>query len=98
MAEPIIGVQNVEMARECGLCIKLMMTSSYQVRIQGKKESISSDKTPAEKIVTFSPLQEKENTEYKPEPQLKVKDEPLRDAKAYLAQYSDFRQGGMQGS
>ena len=62
------------------------------------KESISSKKTPAEKIVTFSTLQEKENTEYKPEPQLKVKDEPLRDAKAYLAQYSDFRQGGMQGS
>ena len=60
------------------------------------KESSSSDKDTVEKKVTFNAVKDKEDSE--PEPQLKVKEELLRDAKAYLAQYSDFRQGGMQGS
>ena len=67
-------------------------TNSGVLKGSTTKEATSNDK----RKVTFNTVEDKDKSDSDPE--IKVNDELLKNAKAYLAKFTDFQKGGTQGS
>ena len=70
--------------------------SNFQAGKSGNQTANKDDKPENKKKVTFSAVEDKSDDKTKPE--ITVKEDLLKNAKAYLSQFSDFQKGGTQGS
>ena len=70
--------------------------ANFQPGRSGNQSNTKDTKPEEKKKVTFSAVEDKPTD--KDNPEIKVKDNLLKNTKVYLAQFSDFQKGGTQGS